>query len=239
MPLSLDTLLERQKLESRGGELREDLVVVAAQPFELGLEAAKHVRINIDCNIGYVYFFEANLVAADKVARLLQMVLLANNPQLTDDQDFRTRNELVVTNGGQIIADLQHICVNHLLQFYFLGEPLDLQYCIHNASSIVAARVYAKYPTKDEFVEWESGEQAYRFWDDVRQKNGAYNPQPPGAVFHGGRGFELKEGPFLMELRSAMHLYFFEISDEVMKLCLEGAPPSGKQRRGRHRSTRS
>ena len=82
-PLSQDALLRRQQLET-AGELKEDQVVVASvQPLELGFEAyeaAKQVRQNVDNNIRYVYFFEGNPDATDKIPQLLQLLLLAPFP---------------------------------------------------------------------------------------------------------------------------------------------------------------
>lgn len=73
---------------------------------------------------------------------------------------------------------------------------------------------------------------AYEFWCAMRKKNGADDPQPPDAVFHGVRDFELKEGKFLKDLKMAMRKYFPDVADEVMELCLKGphesaGPPAG------------
>jgi len=54
----------------------------------------------------------------------------------------------------------------------------------------------------------------------MRQKKGADNPDPGIAMFHGGRAFELKKGPFLNNLTMGMRKYFPEYGDEVLQICL-------------------
>jgi CAP12/Pycsar effector protein, TIR domain len=219
-PLSIDKLLQRQKREYEGGELKEDQVVVAAvQPLELGYEAAKQVRTNIDRNIRYVYFFEGNYDAADKIPQLLQLVLLANSPELNNKSDYKSRGQLVNQQKDKIIEDLKDTCYNQKLKIYFLPESLEIEYCIHNASSDKFSKQYVKHG--DEFFEWQSGKPAYDFWREMRVKNDADEPKPPYAVFHGARDFQLKD-PFLTYLKMGMSKYFPGIAEEVCKLCLEG-----------------
>jgi hypothetical protein len=220
-PLSYDALLKRGQLQSSGGELKEDQVVVASvQPLELGYEGAKQVRLNLDDNISYVYFFQANTDAADKIPQLLQLVLLAGFLEKKDAASFTTRCDLVTTHRDEIVKALKDICLNDKLNIFFIKESLDLQYCIHNATSDTMARLYLKHG--HDFIEWASGLQAYRFWRAMREKTGACDPALPDAVFHGARDFELNEGPFLRSLRSSMRKYFRDIADEVMELCLGG-----------------
>lgn len=219
-PLSQDALLKRQQLEI-AGELKEDQVVVASvQPLELGYEAAKQVRLNLDNNIRYVYFFEGNTDAADKIPQLLQLVLLARFLENKDAASFKTRGDLVTSHRDEIVEALKDICLNDKLNIFFLRESINLEYCIHNAASDKVAKLYLKHG--DDFIEWESGPQAYRFWCAMREKNGADDPDPPDAVFHAAPDFQLKEGPFLRNLRMGMRKYFRDIADDVMGLCLDG-----------------
>src|SRR5271166_1799946 len=76
-PFSRDELLDREQLDPYG-ELQEDQVIVASlQPLDLKYETALRVWNNLNNNISYVYFFEANTDTADKITQLLQLLLLA------------------------------------------------------------------------------------------------------------------------------------------------------------------
>ena len=221
-PLSREALLEREKGQEEGGELKEDQVVVAAvQPTELGYEVAKQVRTNLDSNIRYVYFFQGNDDAADKVPQLLQLLLIAGFLDKRDAASFRARGDLVTRNRNEVLEALKDICVIDMLNIFFLDDGPNPQYSIHNATSETAARLYLK--RGDEFLEWESGRTAHQFWSDMRKKTGANDTtQFPDAVFHGTRDFELKEGLFLRNLKMNMRKYFRDITDEVTELCLNG-----------------
>jgi len=219
-PLSQDALLRRQQL-GIAGELKEDQVVVASvQPLEPGYEAAKQVRQNLDNNIRYVYLFEGSPDTAGKIPQLLQFLLLAHFLDESDAGSFMKRKELVKVHRDEILEALRDICLNAKLNIFFMKESIDLEYCIHNATSDKVAKLYLKHG--DDFIEWDSGPGAYRFWCTMREKNGAENPEPFGAVFHGSRNFELKD-PFVSNLKINMLKYFGDLTDEVMKLCLEGA----------------
>lgn len=220
-PVSHDALLKRQQLENAGGELKEDQVVVAlAQPPGLGYADARHVRLNLDNNIAYVYFFQGNTDAADKIPKLLQLVLLAGFLNKQDAASFKVRADLVTAYREEIMETLKDICSNDQLNIYFLPESPELEYCIHNAISDRAARLYLKH--RDDFIEWWSGPQAYRFWCAMREKYCAYDAQAPDAVFHGAGDFELNGGLFLANLETRMRRYFGDVADEVMGLCLRG-----------------
>lgn len=218
-PLSQNALLRRQQLET-AGELKEDQVVVASvQPLELGYEASKQVRQNVDNNIRYVYFFEGNPDATDKIPQLLQLLLLAHFLEKKDAGSFKKRGELVIEHRNEILDSLKDICLNDKLNIFFMHESIELEYCIHNATSDKVAKLYLKHG--DDFIEWEAGPRAYRFWRAMREKNGAENPEPFDAIFHGSRDFELKD-PFLRNLKMDMRKYFGDLTDDVMKLCLQG-----------------
>lgn len=221
-PLSLHALLEREKSIYEGGELGEDQVVVAAiQPAEVGFEAACQVSNNIEGNIRYVYFFHGDRDGAEKICQMLQLVLLA--PLLNDSKeaaDFRKRRELVKSQQSQIMDKLAQICRKGSFKIYFLPTVPDFQYCIHNAVSQTKAQLYFK--RRDEYLAWESGESAYRFWKEARSKFGVEDPQPPNAVVYGALGFSVNDGSFFRTLKSEIETYFPGIQSEVMKLCLKG-----------------
>jgi hypothetical protein len=219
--LSRDELLEREQLNPLG-ELQEDQVVVASvQPLELGYKAALQVRNNLDYNIRYVYFFQGNNDAAEKIPQLLQLMLLARILKPEEEKLFQRRRELVEANPDTIIDALKDISVNDKLNVYFLQETLDVEYCIHNATSDKFGRLYLKHE-EDDFIEWKSGKNAYDFWIAKRKKEGADNPCPGKGVFHGAREFKLDEGPFLNNLTMNMRKYFPDIGDAVLKICLAG-----------------
>jgi hypothetical protein len=220
--LSQEKLLEREKSIYEGGDLLMDQVVVASvQPFDVGYNAARHVRKNIDdSNIRYVYFFQGNKDGAEKTCQLLQMVLLANILQSQSDADnWPRRLEKLKSNATQIRQDLEQICEQDRIKIFFLPAPPALQYCIHNAGSDKRARLYLK--RGEEFIEWDSREGAYQFWDEVRIARGALNPLPQKAVLYGVPGFQINEGTFCSILKRAVEIYFPGIED-VMTLCLEG-----------------
>ena len=198
------------------------MVVASVQPLELGDEAsyetAKRVRENIDNNINYIYFFEGNTDATDKIPHLLQLVLLA--PFLTDKNvSFKDRGELVKAHRDEIVEALNDICLGDKVNIFFRAPSVDLQYCIHNAGSDKVARLYLKHG--NEFIEWDSGLPAYQFSSAVRKKNGVDNQKVPSAVFHAVPDFALEE-PFLTNMEMGMRKYFGILGKEVMKLCLEG-----------------
>ena len=117
------------------------MVVASVQPSELGYEAAKQVRQNLDDNVRYIYFFEGHTDAADKVPQLLQWLLLADFLE-KKNSIFKARNEVVVTHRDQIMKALTDICVHDKLNIFFPKESPELEYCIHNAASDRLAKLY-------------------------------------------------------------------------------------------------
>jgi CAP12/Pycsar effector protein, TIR domain len=219
-PLSRDELLDREQLDPYG-DLQEDQVIVASlQPLDLKYETALRVWNNLNNNISYVYFFEANTDTADKIPQLLQLLLLAGIVGIPNqvNTSFQQRRELVKANRAKIIEASRDLCVNNKLNVYFTQERVDIEYCIHNATSDKFAKLYLK--RGNEFFEWYSSLAAYNFWTEMRKKKGADNPDPGIAMFHGGRVFELKKGPFLNNLTMGMRKYFPDYGDEVLQICL-------------------
>ena len=153
--LSATELLDREKLQNKyeGGQLDEDQVVVAAiQPIELGYEPALQVKKNIDDGIRYVYFFHGSMDGAQKICRLLQMILV---PMLDTKKriEYRYLQSEVEQNQNQIVQDLKQICARESLKIFFLPAAPNLQYCIHNATSVYKAVLYFK--RGDKFMQWE------------------------------------------------------------------------------------
>ncbi len=221
-PLTRDAILERERMESLGGALREDQVVVASvQPPSLEYQAAKQVRMNMESNIRYVYFFQGNLDGADKIPQLLQLVLLIDFLEEKDAGSFKTRRDLITTYGNEIVELVRDICLNDKLNIFFLGDPVYPEFSIHNAANDKDARLYFK---RDDhyFIEWASGADAYRFWCMTKKRNRVDDQGSPGAIFHPGRDFGLDEGIFQRHLSMAMRRYFGDIAEDVMGLCVHG-----------------
>jgi hypothetical protein len=218
-------LLEREKSTGEGGDLFMDQVVVASvQPLDVGYEAARQIRNNIDKNnIQYVYFFQGDDNGAKKTCQLLQMLLLANIlKNQSDANDWRGRLAKVKSNQTDIKADLEQICTYGMIKIYFLPEAPALQYVIHNAGDNIHARIYFKREQEQEYFEWESGAGAYRFWKEVRKARGALSPQPPKAMFYFVPEFKLYQGDFVNTLNTVADTYFPGIKDDVVNLCLKG-----------------
>ena len=221
-PLTRNAILKRERTENMGGVLREDQVVVASvQPPELEYLAAKQVRLNMDNNIRYVYFFHGNPDATDKIPQLLQLVLLADLLEEKDAGSFKTRGDLIMSHRDEIIETVKDLCDNDKLNIFFLRNSVYPEYSIHNAASDKFAKTYFKRG-EEYFIEWASGAEAYRFWCAMKEQNGVDDPASPDAIFHGGRGFELNQGPFRRALSMGMRKYFRDISEEVLGLCLGG-----------------
>ena len=221
-PLTRDAILERERIESLGGVLREDQVVVASvQPPSLQYQAAKQVRMNMDSNIRYVYFFHGNLDGADKIPQLLQLLLLTDFLEEKDAGLFQTRRDLITTHGDEIVKLVRDMCLNDKLNIFFLGDPVYPEFSIHNAANDKDARLYFK---RDDhyFMEWASGANAYRFWCMTKERNMVDSQDLPDAIFHRGRDFGLDEGIFNRYLSMGMRRYFGEIAEDVTGLCIHG-----------------
>jgi hypothetical protein len=221
-PLTHDEVLARERMESRGGVLCEDQVVVASvQPRAMHYQAAKQVRMNLDSNIRYLYFFHGNLDAADKIPQLLQLVLLTDFLEEKDADSFKTRRDLINSHGSEIVGLVRDMCLNDKLNIFFLGDPVYPEFSIHNAASDKSARLYFKRDD-DHFIEWASGDKAYRFWCMTKERNRVENQDLPEAIFHHGRDFELNDGTFKSHLSMGMRRYFGDIAEKVMGLCIYG-----------------
>ena len=221
-PLTRDAMLERERIESLGGVLYEDQVVVASvQPPVLQYQAAKQVRLNMESNIKYIYFFHGNLDGSDKVPQLLQLVLLTDFLKETDANSFKTRRDLITKHSNDILKLVKDICLNDKLNIFFLGDPVYPEFSIYNAASDKVARLYFKRDD-DCFIEWASGDRAYRFWCMTKERNKVDHQELPEAIFHPGRDFGHDEGAFKRNLSMGMRRYFSDIAEDIMGLCFDG-----------------
>jgi Predicted nucleotide-binding protein containing TIR-like domain len=221
-PLTRDDILNRERMESLGGVLREDQVVVASvQPPELGYQAANQVRTNMDSNIRYVYFFQGNYDATDKIPQLMQLILLVGLLDEKDATSFKARRELVDRYAKNILELANDMCLSDKLNIFFLGDAVYPEFCIHNAANDKFATIYFKRDD-DYFIEWAAGQQAYRFWTTIKLQNRVDDPVAPDAILHGGRDFGLEESNFQRALLMGMRRYFSSIADDIMDLCLRG-----------------
>lgn len=236
-PLTQARLLERERSIHEGGELLMDQVVVTSvQPLDLGYNAAQQVRGNMDKhNIRYIYFFQGNKDGADKTCQLLQILLLANILKNEDNaNNWEVREQELRTNRMVIKENLERIRDRDLIKIFFLPAPPALQFCIHNASTDRSATLYLQRRGKEqEFIEWESGEGAYQFWDEVRRARGALEPDPLNAVFYGVPGFDINERTFNSILKRAVDNYFPGMEQDVMTLCLGSRKKTSRLNRNR------
>src|SRR5262249_38278526 len=143
---------------------------------ELQYEVARQVRMNIDDNIRYVYFFHGNLDAADKIPQLLQLVLLTGFLEKKVASSFKARRELVEIHGVEIVKTIKDMCEGDKLNVFFLGDPIYPEFCIHNAASDKLARLYFRRED-DHYIEWSCGAEAYRFWCVVKEQNHVDDPE--------------------------------------------------------------
>ncbi len=222
-PLSVETLLDREKHNTKGGELEEsNIVVTVTQPLDILYTVARQVRVNMDDGIGYAYYFHGDTTRVTRICQLLQMVLVA--PMLADEREaefkYRLRKLMEKEVQAQIIKDLEFICAGQLLKIYLLPNPPELQYVIHNATSETDSILYLKH--KGTFVEWERGVQAYKLWGEMRKSLGICTV-PSNVVFCGAPGFDVKKGDFYTTLKSEMKRFFPGIDEQVVKLCCEGS----------------
>ena len=70
-------------------------------------------------------------------------------------------------------------------------------------------------------MQWETGEKAYKFWKEVRQRQSISSGEPH-AVFLGASGFNVREDGFYRTLKHEIARYFPRIDEKVAKLCFDG-----------------
>jgi hypothetical protein len=216
-PLSQATLLAREKLHP-DGELEEGHVVVTVtQPLEITYAAARQVRENMNKNIRYAFYFHGDSTRVPRICQLLQMVLLA--PILANEREaeFGARLNILrqAKNQTRILEDLKQICELQQLKIYLVASPPALQYVIHNASSDTGAILYLR--RRDQFIEWERGELAYKIWGEIQKRLGIYDVSPH-ALFCGTSEFDVREKAFWGTLRCEMERCFPGIYKNVLAL---------------------
>jgi hypothetical protein len=212
----------------------DQVVVASVQPLDVGFEAARQVRNNIEKgNIQYVYFFQGVDNGAKKTCQLLQMLLLANIlKNQAEAHDWQGRLAKIEGNQKTIMADLERMCSLGMIRIYFLPEAPTLQYVIHNAGDNIHATIYLKRGQEQEYFEWETGTGAYQFWHQVRKARGALTPDPPKAMFYFVPEFKAGRDQFVKNINTVADVYFPGIKDDVMKLCLKGPATSSKPKQG-------
>jgi len=224
--LSEHDLLKREKLRvhDRDGELYEDQVVVhTVQPLEMDYEAAVQARANmLDGGVQYVYVLSGTDDGANKVCRLLQMVLLSKWLEGDTAYSFARRESKLEEAEVQraIVEDLATMSKRGGLKVFFLAVRPILQYCIHNATSSTGAVLYLKHGKS--FVKWEDGEKAHDFWEQERAKSRILFDSP-SVMFHKSGDFPpTKSERFDIALKNAIRKYFPPIHEDVYRLCVHG-----------------
>ena len=120
-------------------------MIASILPLEVGYKAALQVKKNIDDGIRYVYYLHGNPDDAQKICRLLQMMLLA--PMLDPNKPigYRYLQSEVKQNKNRIVQDLEQICARESLKIFFLPGSPELEYLIYNADSVDKAVLYFKH----------------------------------------------------------------------------------------------
>lgn len=223
--LTWKDLIDKESLDSsRGGTLEEGQVVVTAiQPIDIHYHPALQVRNNINRGVSYVYFFHGDASGAQKICRLLQMVLLS--PLFADETEannFDARLDRLRENKDSVLASLRSICMRQTIQIVALSDPPVLQYCIHNANNVDSATVYLKY--EDKFLEWARGKQGNEFWKEVRQIH-TLKPKETLPLFYETAELSGKmQTDYYNSIDEQLAKYFPEIDDKVRNLCIDGLP---------------
>lgn len=194
-------------------------MIASILPLEVGYKAALQVKKNIDDGIRYVYYLHGNPDDAQKICRLLQMMLLAPMLDTNKPIGYRYLQSEVKQNKNRIVQDLEQICARESLKIFFLPGSPELEYLIYNADSVDKAVLYFKHG--DKFMQWETGENAHRFWAEVRQEQGISSGEPH-AIFLGASGFNVREDAFYRTLKYEIARYFPGIDEKVAKLCFDG-----------------
>jgi predicted nucleotide-binding protein len=223
--ISQEQLILKERLRREKGDLDEGNVVVASiQPAETEYAPAAQVRLNMKEGVDYVYFFHANLDGAQKIAKLLQMLLLADKINADDARSQRARQTTIRERRQEILTDLREMCKQRSLSIYFLPNEPSLQFCIHNANSVYEAVAYIKRGTF--FIDLGmKGEQSNGLWRDM-QRNIPLGSETRG-IFHSTTSFDVEEEPFRSKFSDIIERYFPDIGDQVTTLCFEGIPKQG------------
>ncbi len=224
VPLHGESWLQLEKMTYDGGCLLEDMVALATvlTPADLSYMALQQRRKNIDRNVRYVCLLPGRPESAARAAALLQGLLVA--PFLQEDQDsFVERGKQLKTHKAEIVDSIKLMSRYENIKVYFVDELPNPEFAILNATDIKHCSLYFKH--RSGLISWAGGSEAYDFWHAVRRREGLeYGPFQPGTVLRGTSRFELKGNEILKVLAREMEKCFPEISSEVLKLCLEGAP---------------
>jgi CAP12/Pycsar effector protein, TIR domain len=222
-------LLEKEKLLTDGGDLGEDQVIVSStqaleKDEEKNFDLALQIKRNLMGGVTYVYFFQADPSGAQKICRLLQLILISDYvpPEKRDDvHNPNYRLEIVKEKQDEILENLWDICNNSQLNMFFRCQPPAFKFYLHNATSIANSRAYIKYGEGDDYLEWEvPGQMGYNIWQELKK---CRNTKESKAVFLDTFCLKLsKQEEFENELKEQLSAHFAEISEQVKSLCYFG-----------------
>lgn len=214
--------LERLKTE---GQLEEGQVVVSArQPFGEDFEYAAQVVNNMKKGIQYIYFFHASDDGAQKICKILQLILLATiiqHPSQLKDATFQERWNAIKEKQNEVLQKLQEIRDNENLKICFLPDEPALEFSIHNANSTRYAKAYLK--RGDNFIQLFEGDMANKLWGYLKTWCGR---KLDLGVFHSTIVCPINsfiptgtDTPFKTILERQLRRHFPDISKEVQELC--------------------
>jgi hypothetical protein len=222
--ISHEELFNREKHESEGGHLEEDQVVVSArQPFEEKKDFPFQVMKNLKNGIKYVFFFHASEDGAQKICKILQMILLAGvikDPHQLKAASFAERWDKIKEYQDKILQKLKEIRNNENLKICFLPFETPLQFSIHNANSESKARAYLKW--EKNFIHLLEGDEAYQLAKWLQKVSGK---EPPLGIFHSTILCDISsfktagDQPFSTCLDRELKRHFPDIHDQVKALC--------------------
>lgn len=191
--LARGQLFERERPETKGGDLRSDgglsVVVNSSEPAETDPLGAASVLANVESGVTYEYFFEGAERNIPFVKNLFRALAVANvrsqSGSLTDSEWF----ELMQKNQDQITKNLERMKKG--VSIHFRPRP-PLQFCVHNANSVTYARCYLNYPGKG-FVEWHRGNDAVTVAEDLTNSCAVPASTRRASVFHSTTDFDIDE----------------------------------------------
>lgn len=217
--IELKEVMRREMLKTDGGRLEEGAVVVIdKQPLE-SFSDAQQVKDNLDKGIWYYFYFMAKEDGAQKICKLLQMILVADlykDKKNGKGESFEDRREVLIQNKGLILKSLSEIWQRETLNICFVDEEPTFQFRLHNASSSTEAKAYLRYDNG--FVEWAQGVNAQSIYNYVSRFG---LPQKDG-IFRSSVFFNLMDSKaehFRATLNSGLKRHFPEIDEEVKKMC--------------------
>jgi hypothetical protein len=221
--LSDEELIEREQI---GWNLKKGSVVVnAKQPLEESYPFAMRVMENMRKDVDYMYFFHADPMGTNFIAKMLRMISVAGLSKEKDPKRVPAELEqaeleqIMKTQTAAICDNLEYI--QGRLSVNFLPSETPLECCIHNAESKKEAKCYLRY-SDSYFVQWykDDAPGAARIAEDLR--NQCLPDQEE--IFRSTRDFRLNEPAnqqFKNSLHKAIDRYFTqeELRKKVKEVC--------------------